>query len=104
MATEKVIAMEEEGPRKRKMKPSAVSSTEPTDMYLIIPSYAEAFKAEINDIQTLQQQAIHKNISNVHFRIAFANSRNIKKMVIKTKILIIIWVNTLMISILELGG
>ena len=37
-----------EGRSKRKI--SAVSSTEITDMYLILPSYTEHHQAEINDI------------------------------------------------------
>ena len=74
------------------MNPSAVSSTEPTDMYLILLSYAETFKAEINDIlanekiKLCSNQKFTKILQNVNFRIAFANSRNIKKMVIRTKI------------------
>ena len=74
MATEKVMAMQEKGQRKRKMKPNTV------------------FKAEINDIlanekiKLCSKKQFTKIFQNVNFRIAIANSRNIKKMVIRKKI------------------
>ena len=74
--------------RRRKIKISA----EPSNMYLILPSYAEQHKAEIkmiiaNEKAKLCRNAFSKNIFfNVEFKIAFANSRNIKKMIVSSKI------------------
>ena len=63
LAAEKVLTMGEER-RRKKMKlnaalkafiyqstnPRSAPTMEPTDMYLILPSYAEIIKAEINNI------------------------------------------------------
>ena len=82
----------EEERRRRKRKRSAMPSTEPGKLYLILPSYAEQHKADINMIIAKEKtkfcsNAFYKNIfDNVEFRIAFANRRNIKKMIARTKI------------------
>ena len=67
-------------------------STEPSDMYLILPSFAEIHKAEINDIlakekiKLCRDMNFAKTLKNVNFKIAFENSSNIKKLVTRTKI------------------
>ena len=91
--------MEEE--RRRKMmklsdaqstSPSTAPTTEHSDMYLILPNFAEIHKAEINDILAKEKiklcSDMHfaKTFKNVNFKIAFENSSNIKKLVTRTKI------------------
>ena len=61
-------------------------------LYLILPSYAEQHKAKNNMIiakekTKLCSNAFYKNIvDNVEFCIAFANSRNIKNIIVRTRI------------------
>ena len=50
MARKETLAVEEEHSRRRKREISAVSSTEATDMHLVVPSYTEKYKAEIKEI------------------------------------------------------
>ena len=70
----------------------AAGSIDPTSMYLIMPSYAEPFKHEIKHIiyqekMKLCSNKMFKNVfENVDFNIAFANSKNIKQMEVRTKL------------------
>ena len=50
LATKETLAVEEERSRGRNRKISAVPSTEATDMYLVLPSCNEQYKAEIKKI------------------------------------------------------
>ena len=71
---------------------NAAKSTDPTTLYLIMPSYAEPHKREIKHI--IQQEKMKlcsnktfKNVfENVDFNLAFANSKSIKQMVARTKL------------------
>ena len=65
---------------------------ETSSVYLILPSYAEKHKAEIKMIIAHKKTQLCCNkfyydiFNNVEFNIAFANSRNIKKMIVRTKL------------------
>ena len=86
------MATEENMEECRRRKISAVLSAETTDMFLILPSYAELHKAEIKNILAIEKAKLcntlqFKNIfQHVNFRIFFAKSRNIKKIIARTKI------------------
>ena len=85
MAAEAAKARMEEAHRRRKRKISAMPSTETNNMYQMLPSYTEQHKAEINEIidrkecKPCSNAQFNKIFENVHFKIAFSNSRNIKK-------------------------
>ena len=61
-------------------------------MYLVLPSYtepqSEAIKKLIADEKTkLCSNSLFKQLfANIDFRIAFANSKNIKKLIVRTKV------------------
>ena len=65
---------------------------EPTDMFLVLPSYAEPHKQAIKNIVAAEKAKLCSNslfkacFENIDFKIAFANSKNIKQMVVRTKI------------------
>ena len=69
---------------------NAVESIDPTSMYLIMPNYAEPFKREIKHIISQEKMKLilcsNKMFKNVDFNIAFANSKNIKQMIVRTKL------------------
>ena len=75
-------------------KRSPVPNNETSSIYFILPSYVEKHKAEIKMIiaqakTKLWCNKFYNNIfSNVEFNIAFAhaNSRNIKNMIVRTKL------------------
>ena len=63
-----------------------------TGMYLILPSYPEKHQAEVNKIIAREKSKLCSNshfrtiFENVNFKIAFSNSRNMKKMLVRTKL------------------
>ena len=63
----------------------------PSNMYLVLPSYtepqSEAIKKIIADEKTkLCSNSLFKQLfANIDFKIAFANSKNIKKLIVRTK-------------------
>ena len=65
---------------------------EPSNMYLVLPSYtepqSEVIKKLIADEKTkLCSNSLFKQLfANTDFQIAFANSKNIKKLIVKTKV------------------
>ena len=67
-------------------------STEPNNLCLILTSYAEQHKAEIKMIIAKEKTKLCSNkfynniFNNVNFNIAFANNRNINKMIVRTKL------------------
>ena len=71
---------------------NADTSLDPSILYLIMPSYAEPYKQEIKHIiksekERLRYNKTFKNVfENVDFSLAFANSKNIKQMVVRTKL------------------
>ena len=73
-------------------KRSDVPNNELSSVYLILPSYAEKHKAEIKQIIANKKTKLCCNkfyfdiFNNVEFNIAYTNSRNIKKMIVRTKL------------------
>ena len=61
-------------------------------IYLVMPSYAELHKKEIRNILQKEKAKLCSNktflkvFENVDFNIAFSNSKNIKKLVVRTKL------------------
>ena len=61
-------------------------------MYLTMPSYAEPYKHEIKHILQQEKKKLCNNktfknvFENVDFSLAFANSKNIKQMVVRKKL------------------
>ena len=91
MAEKEVL--EEEERRRRTMKAKAEDENQKTQsIYWVMPSYAEPFKATIMQILNEQKINLCKNktfekvFSNVSFKIAFANSKNIKQLIVRTKV------------------
>ena len=70
----------------------AESNLEPSDVYLVFPNNAEPYKQDIKNIVKAEKAKLCSNnrfkkcFENVDFKIAFANSKNIKQMVVRTKI------------------
>ena len=66
--------------------------SKPSNMYLVLPSYTEpqskAIKKLIADEKTkLCSNSLFKQLfANIDFKIAFANSKNIKKLIVRTKV------------------
>ena len=72
---------------------NAESVLKPSDMYLVLPSYAEPHKKAIKNILAAEKAKICNNnnqlktcFENIEFKIAFANSKNIKHLIVRTKI------------------
>ena len=86
MAT-KVV--EEEG---RREVMQAEGRTETRTIYLVMSSYAEQHKHQIAVIlekekkNLCRSKTFEKVFSSINFKIAFANSKNIKQMIVRTKI------------------
>ena len=84
---EKVV--EEEG---RREVMQAEGRTETRTIYLVMPSYAEQHKHQIAVIlekekkNLCRSKTFEKVFSSINFKIAFANSKNIKQMIVRTKI------------------
>ena len=86
MARKENVEENERGPM------NADSSREPSDLYWVLPSYAEPYKKDLKHFIETKKAKLCNNIliktcfENVEFKIAFANSRNIKQMVVRTKL------------------
>ena len=76
-----------DGDAKRWKDPS-----KPSNMYLVLPSYTEPQNKAINKIIADEKAKLCSNslfkqvFANIDFRIAFANSKNIKKLIVRTKV------------------
>ena len=76
-----------DGDTKRWKDPS-----KPSNMYLVLPSYTEPQNKAINKIIADEKAKLCSNslfkqvFANIDFRIAFANSKNIKKLIVRTKV------------------
>ena len=61
-------------------------------VYLILPSYAEKHSKEIKQIIATEKHKLRSNnfyseiFSNVDINIAYSNRRNIKKLIVRTKL------------------
>ena len=70
----------------------AVEDQDSTAMYLVMPSYAEPFKTEIKQILLKEKNTLcsiktyKKVFENIEFNIAFSNSKNIKQLIVRTKV------------------
>ena len=62
------------------------------ETFLVLPSYAEPHSRRIQQIIQAEKQKLCKRkhydaiFNNVKFRLAFSNSKSIKKLVVRTKI------------------
>ena len=71
---------------------TAVEGQDSTTMYLVLPSYAEPFKKEIKQILLNEKNTLcstktyQKVFENIEFNIAFSNSKNIKYLIVRTKV------------------
>ena len=89
MAREKEV---EENGRGRKLNKEEAESRKNSTMYLTMPSYAEVHKKEIKKILQNQKAKLCSNktfgkvFEDVDFNIAFSNSKNLKKLIVRTKI------------------
>ena len=81
--------MEENGQRRKVI---AEANLTPSSMYLVLPSYAEPHKIAIKKILDAEKAKLCTNsqlkkcFDNIEFKIAFANSKNIKQLIVRTKI------------------
>ena len=84
---EKVV--EEEG---RREGMQAEGRAETRTIYLVMPSYAEQHKHQMIEILEKEKKTLcrsktfDKVFTNINFKIAFANSKNIKQMIVRTKL------------------
>ena len=82
--------LEKEG--RREIVQEAEKRTEAKTIYLVMPSYAEQHKHQITAIlekekkQLCRSKTFEKVFSNINFKLAFANSKNIKQMIVRTKL------------------
>ena len=71
---------------------NAEESNDATLMYLVMPSYVEPYKKEIKQIMLKENRNLcssktfQKVFEGIDFNIAFANSKNIKQMIVRTKL------------------
>ena len=71
---------------------NAVEGHDSTILYLAMPSYAEPFKREIKQILLKEKKILCSSktyqtvFENIDFNIAFSNSKNIKQMIVRTKV------------------
>ena len=83
--------LEKEG-RREIVQEEAEKRTEAKTIYLVMPSYAEQHKHQIAAIlekekkNLCRSKTFEKVFSSINFKIAFANSKNIKQMIVRTKI------------------
>ena len=76
--------------RRRKM--NADTNLTPSSMYLVFPNSAELRKIAIKKILDAEKAKLCTNsqlkkcFDNIEFKIAFANSKNIKQLIVRTKI------------------
>ena len=92
-STQKTMAREEEGEENGRGGNLNAEGRDPTKtIYLVMPSYAEPHKKEIRNILQKEKAKLCSNktflkvFENVDFNIAFSNSKNIKKLVVRTKL------------------
>ena len=94
MAAEEIL--EEAERRRRTMKAEAEAAEEESNkthnIYWVMPNYAAPFKDTIMQILKKEKINLCKNktfekvFSNVAFKIAYANSKNIKQLIVRTKV------------------
>ena len=71
---------------------NAAESHDSTIMYLVMPSYAEPHKKEIKQIllkekrNLCRSKTFQKVFEDIYDNIAFSNSKNIKQMIVRTKV------------------
>ena len=88
MATKEGLEKEERG---RTMKAEEESNKTQT-IYWVMPSYTQPFKNQIMQILDKEKMNLCKNktfekvFTNISFKIAFANSKNIKQLIVRTKV------------------
>jgi len=76
-----------DGTNKRWNDPEA-----PSNMYLVLPSYTEPQKTAIKKLIAEEKEKLCSNslfkqlFANIDFKIAFSNSKNIKKLIVRTKV------------------
>ena len=64
----------------------------PSNMYLVLPSYTEPHKKAIKKLIAEEKEKLCSNslfkqlFANIDFKIAFSNSKNIKKLIVRTKV------------------
>ena len=64
----------------------------PSNMYLVLPSYTEPHNKAIKKLIADEKEKLCSNslfkhlFANIDFKIAFANSKNIKKLIVRTKV------------------
>ena len=81
--------VEEEG---RREVMTADEKPEARTIFLVMPSYAEQHKHQISVIlekekkNLCRSKTFEKVFSRINFKIAFANSKNIKQMIVRTKL------------------
>ena len=77
------------------LKRSAALYEENSNIFLILPSYAAKHKVRIREILTQEKEKLCSNkkynqiyiiFSDVQFKIAYTNDRNIKNMIVRTKL------------------
>ena len=77
---------------RKKVEQRSSRKTKNSTLYLIMPSYAEAHKKEIKKIlqnekaKLCSNKTFSKVFEDVDFNIAFSNSKNLKKLIVRTKI------------------
>ena len=82
----------EENGRGGGLNKEAAESGKNSTLYLIMPSYTEAYKKEIKEILQKEKAKLCSNktfakvFDNIDFNIAFSNSKNLKKLIVRTKI------------------
>ena len=70
----------------------AEENAETRTIYLVMPSYAEQHKRQIMKILAKEKKNLcrsktfDKVFTNITFKIAFANSKNVKQMIVRTKL------------------
>ena len=68
------------------------AAAKPVNMYLILPSYAEPQKQIIKQLFAKEKAKLcsdsffNKIFEDVNFTLAFANSKNVKQLIVRTKI------------------
>ena len=74
------------------MKEAEEESNETQTIFWVMPSYAQPFKKDIIKILEKEKMNLCKNklfekiFSNISFKIAYANSKNIKQLIVRTKV------------------
>ena len=74
------------------LKRSAALYEENSNIFLILPSYTAKHKVRIREILTQEKEKLCSNkkytqiFSDVQFKIAYTNDRNIKNMIVRTKL------------------